>query len=81
MSFCEIENLMSMKEHSDKAKLFRTLLKAQALSYFEHHLRKMLEAEDSELPDDDLIDLALRNIGLEYIPKSAIHIQKYCMRL
>jgi hypothetical protein len=37
MAFREIENLMPMKEPADKASMFRTLLKGQALSYFEHH--------------------------------------------
>jgi hypothetical protein len=49
----------------------RTLLKGQALSYFEHHLRKRLDAEDSELPDSDLLELVIRDVGLEYIPRSA----------
>jgi hypothetical protein len=65
MSFREIENLMP----ADKTRVFWTLLKGQALSYFEHHFRRRVEAEDSELPDNELIELALRDIGLEYIPK------------
>jgi hypothetical protein len=32
MAFCEIENLIPMKESADKTKMFRTLLKGQALS-------------------------------------------------
>jgi hypothetical protein len=40
IAFREIENLMPMKEPVDKTKIFWTLLKGQALSYFEHHLRK-----------------------------------------
>jgi hypothetical protein len=28
-----------------------------------------LEAEDSEVPDNELIELVLRDVGLEYIPK------------
>jgi hypothetical protein len=49
MDFREIENLMPMKEPADKTRMFRTLLKGQALSYFEHHLMRRLEAEDSEV--------------------------------
>jgi hypothetical protein len=60
--------------------MFQTLLKAQALSYFENHLRWRLEAEDSELPDNDLIELVLRDVGLEYIPKRANRVQKNYMR-
>jgi hypothetical protein len=52
MASREIENLMPMKEPADKIRMFRTLLKGQALSYFEHHLMRKLEAEDSEVPDN-----------------------------
>jgi hypothetical protein len=51
MAFREIENLMPMKEPVDKTRMFRTMLKGQALSYFEHHLMRRLEAEDSYVPD------------------------------
>jgi hypothetical protein len=78
--FREIENLIPMKELVDKTSMFRNLLKIQALSYFEHHLRKMLESEDSEAPDNELIELVLRDVGLEYISKRAISVQKYYMR-
>jgi hypothetical protein len=60
--------------------MFWTLLKGQALSYFENHLMRTLEAEDSEVPDNELIELVLRDVGLEYIPKRAIRVQKYYMR-
>jgi hypothetical protein len=55
MAFREIENLMPMKEPADKTRMFRTLLKHQALSYFEQHLMRRLEAEDSDVPDNELI--------------------------
>jgi hypothetical protein len=80
MAFCEIENLMPMKEAFDMTRMFQTLLNGQALSYFEHHLMRRLEAEDSEVPDNELIELVLRVVGLEYIPEHAIHVQKYYMR-
>jgi hypothetical protein len=79
ISFLEIEILMLMKEPADKTRMFRTLLKGQALSYFEHHLMRILEAEDLDVPDNELIELVLRDIGLEYIPKCAICMQKYRM--
>jgi hypothetical protein len=60
--------------------MFRTLLKGQALSYFDHHLRRRLGAEDSDVPDNELIELVLRDVGLEYIPKRAIPAQKYYMK-
>jgi hypothetical protein len=80
MAFREIENLMPMKEPADKTRMFRTLLKVQALSYFEHHLMRRLEPKDSDVPDNELIELVLRDVGLEYIPKRAICTQKYYMR-
>ena len=72
MAYRDIESLMDLSESADKSKMVRTLLKGQALSHFEHHLRKRLEAEDSELPDNDLLELVLIDVGLEYIPKAAI---------
>jgi hypothetical protein len=51
---------MALKENSENTRIFCTLLKVQALSYFEHHLRRRLEAEDSELPDNEIIELVLR---------------------
>jgi hypothetical protein len=80
MAFREIENLMPLKEPADKTRMFRTLLKGQVLSYFEHHFMRRLEAEDSDVPENELIELVLRDIGLEYIPKRAIGMQKYYMR-
>jgi hypothetical protein len=81
MAFCEIEKLMPMKEPADKTMMFWTLLKVQILSYFEHHLMRRLEAEDSDVPDNEQIELVLRDEGLEYIPKHAIHVKNnYMMR-
>jgi hypothetical protein len=80
MTFREIENLMSMKEPADKTRMFRTLLKSQALSYFEHHLMMRFETEDSDVPDNELIEVVFGDVCLEYIPKSAIRVQKYDMR-
>jgi hypothetical protein len=63
MYFHETEYLMPLKEPVDKTRIFRTLLKGHALSYFEHHLMRRLEAEDSEVPDNHLIELVLRDIS------------------
>jgi hypothetical protein len=68
---------MAMKEPVDKTMMFRTLLKGQNFSHFEHHLSRRLEAEDSEFLDNELIELVLKEIGLEYIP---VCVQKYFMR-
>jgi hypothetical protein len=80
MAFHEIENLVPMKELADKTKMIHNLLKGQALSHFEHHFSRRLEAEDSEPPDNELIELVLRDVGLEYIPKCCIYMQEYHMR-
>jgi hypothetical protein len=73
MAFREIENLMPLEKPADKTRMFWTLLKRQALSYFEHHLMRRLEAEDSEVMDNDFIELVLRDVGLEYIPRGFIY--------
>jgi hypothetical protein len=39
-----------------------------------------MEREESELPDNEIIEEVLSNIGLEYISKPAIHVKKYYMR-
>jgi hypothetical protein len=67
MNFGEIQNLITPKESADKIRIFWTLVKGQALSYFEHHLRKRVEAEVSEFLDNDIIEIVLRElyIGLE----------------
>jgi hypothetical protein len=80
MALYEIENLMTLKETVDNSWMFWALLKSQALSYFEHGLRQRVEEEDSEVPDNQLIELVIRYIGLEYIPKRAICMQKYYRR-
>jgi hypothetical protein len=38
MAFREIENLMPLKEPADKTRMFRSLLKGQALSCFEPNI-------------------------------------------
>jgi hypothetical protein len=80
MVFCEIENLIPLKEPADTTKIFRTLLKGWALSYFEHHLSRRLDAEDTELPDNGRLELVIRDIGLGYIPRQDTCLQKHYMR-
>jgi hypothetical protein len=41
---------------------------------------RRLEAEDSEVPDNKIIELVLGHVVLVYIPKRAIRVQKYYMR-
>jgi hypothetical protein len=37
---------------------------------------RRLEAEDLDVPDNELIELVIRDVGLEYISKRSIHMQK-----
>jgi hypothetical protein len=53
---------MPLKEPVDNTRVFRNLSKGQPLSYFEHHLRRILEAEDSELHDNELIEFVIREL-------------------
>jgi hypothetical protein len=80
MAFHEIDTLMPMKEPANKTRMFRTLLKGQAFSYFEHHLRRRVEAGDLDVRDNKLIDLVLRDVDLQYISNRAMCVQKYDMR-
>jgi hypothetical protein len=64
MDFRDIENLMPIKEPADKTRMFQTLLKGQALSYFEHHFMRRLELEHSDVPVNELIELVLRDLAL-----------------
>jgi hypothetical protein len=80
MAYREVETLMTLKEPADKSKVVMTLLRGQALSYIEHHLKRRLDAEYAELPDNMQLELVLHDVGLEYIPKSAIRVQKYYKR-
>jgi hypothetical protein len=63
---------MNLIKPADKSKMTRTLLKCPALSHFEAYLRKRLGAENYGLPDNDLLELVLRDVGLAYIPKTTI---------
>jgi hypothetical protein len=80
MGYRDLEMMMPLREQSDKSKMLRTLLKGRSLSQFEHHLRKRLGAEDIELPDHDLLELIIRDLGIEYISRRAIRVKKYYMR-
>jgi hypothetical protein len=70
---------MEILKPDNKSKMVQTLLKGQALSFFEHHMKKRLDAEDINLPNNELLELVMRDVGLEYIPKSTVQVQKYYM--
>jgi hypothetical protein len=61
MALREIENLIPLKEPVDNTRMFWTLLKGQSLYYFGHHLRERKVSEDSDVHDNDLIELVLRD--------------------
>jgi hypothetical protein len=73
---------MPWKEPTDKTRRFWTLLKEQALSYFEHNLMRRLEAEESELPNHDIKELVIRRLylGFEYISKGTNFSQENNVR-
>jgi hypothetical protein len=43
----------------EKTKMHCTLLEGTALSHFEYHLRKSLDADDVDLPDSDLCEILI----------------------
>jgi hypothetical protein len=69
-----------MVDTADNSRMFRILLKGQAFSYFEYHLMRRLEAEDLEVPDNEIIELVLSDVCLDYIPRRTIRVQKYYMK-
>ena len=80
MGYRDLELLMPMKEPSDRTKMLRTILKGRALSLFEYHLSKRCGGEDIETSDQDLLELVIRDLGLDFISRRAIRVQKYYMR-
>jgi hypothetical protein len=71
---------MPLKEPSDQTKMLRTMLKGRALSLFEYHLSKQCGGEDIAASDHDLLEQVVRNVGLDYISRCPIRVQKYYMR-
>jgi hypothetical protein len=56
MSSHDLENLISLREAPDKTRMYWTLLKAHGLSYLENQMKKRMNAEDSELPNNNHIE-------------------------
>jgi hypothetical protein len=67
---------MPLKEPSDRTKMLRTMLKGRALSLLEYHLSKPCCREDIEVSDHDVLELVIRDVGLDYISRRAIRVQK-----
>jgi hypothetical protein len=53
---------------------------SRSLSLIEYHLSKRCGGEDIEVTDRDLLELVIRDLGLDYISRLAIRVQKYYMR-
>jgi hypothetical protein len=51
-----------------------------SLSLSEYHLSKRCGGEDIETTDQELLELKIRDVGLYYISRCAIRVQKYHMR-
>jgi hypothetical protein len=60
--------------------MLHTFLKGQALSLFEYHLARQCGGEDVETSDHKLLELVVRDLGLDYISRRAIRLQKYYIR-
>jgi hypothetical protein len=82
IGYRDLELLMPLKEPSDQNKMLRTMLKGRvlSLSLFNYHLSKQCGGEDLEVFDHDLLEVVIRDVGLEYISRHAITVQKYYMR-
>jgi len=80
MAYRDLEVMMPLKEVSERTKMLWTLLKGRALAQFDYHLSKQIRAEDIELPDHELLELVIKDLGLDYISRHAIRVQKYYMR-
>jgi hypothetical protein len=79
LTYHDLEVMMPLKEASERTKMIRTLLKGRVSAQFDYYLNKQVHAEDIELPDHDLLDLVIRDLGLDYISRRAIRVQKYYM--
>jgi hypothetical protein len=65
MGYRDLEVMMPLRETSERTKMLQTLLKGRALAQFAYHLGKRLCAEDIELPDHELLELVVRDLGLD----------------
>jgi hypothetical protein len=73
MAYRDLEVMMSLKVTSERTKMIRTLLKGRALAQFDYHLSKQVT------PDHEMLELVIRDLGLDYISRRAIRMQKYYM--
>ena len=80
ISYRDLELLMPLKEPSDKTKMVRTMLKDAlflSISLWVWSFKKMWYIE---VLDHELLELVIRNLGLDYISRRTIRVQKYYMK-
>jgi hypothetical protein len=65
-----------LEESADKTRMFWTLLKDQALSYFEHHLTRRMEAEESDAPDNGIKETVLKCTNLSMARIYSNHLNR-----
>jgi hypothetical protein len=80
MAYRNLEVIMQLKVTLERTKTIRTLPDNRKLAQFDYHCSKRVRAEDIELPDHELLELVIRDLGLDYICRRAIRLQKYYMR-
>jgi hypothetical protein len=69
MGYHDLELLMPLKESSDRTKMLCTMMKGRALSLFEYHHYKRCGGEDIETMDQELLELVISDLGLDYISR------------
>jgi hypothetical protein len=68
---------VSIRRPADKSKISWTLLKGQALSCFENHLKKRLDAKDVELLDNVFLELVICDVSSEVGQFLVLHVYSY----
>jgi hypothetical protein len=87
MGYRDLELLMPLKELSERTKMLCIMLKGCVLSLFLKRslflniiFSKRCGGEDIETTDQELLELVIREVGLDHISRRAIRVQKYYMR-
>jgi hypothetical protein len=66
---------MPLVEPSDQTKMHCTIMKGRALSLFAYHLSRQCGGEDDEVSDHEMLEIVIRDVGLEYISRRTIRVQ------
>ena len=81
MSYHDMEVMMPLREPGERVKMLRTLLKGLDLAQFDYHIGRRINAEDSEIPDHELLEVVIIDLGLDYISRHTIRVQQHYMRI